>query len=217
MTTGKTTRLTIKFLGGKENIMEKSTENINKFEMSCRVISMVKHDGGTGFIRGYIKDGIDIYPGVYIPKSVYREFSHHSRVRIKGHLQTRTVKKDGQYRKIQQLVADSLISEPTLTEEHFGCKGKFFGPSFIRICLQGTVVKVIDNGNWYRYKINVSNNDKSNIVVINMKKLERHLNVKVGDKICAVCTYATPKKYINEEDVVYEDIIVSDLSIVESL
>lgn len=197
--------------------MEKSTKNINEFEMSCRVINMVKHEGGTGFIRGYIKDGIDIYPGVYIPKNVYKEFNHHSRVHIKGHLQTRTVKKDGQYRKIQQLVADSLVSEPTLTEKYFGCKGKFFSPSFIRICLQGTVVKVVDNGNWYRYKIDVSDNDKSNVIVINMKKLERHLDVKAGDKICAVCTYTTPKKYINEEDVVYEDIIVSDLSIVEGL
>ena len=195
--------------------MEISTDFNNRFELSCRIINMVKHDNGTGFIRGYIKNGIDVYPGIFIPKKAFVDLKYHSRVHIIGHINSRYITKNGKRRKVQQLIADKIEYEPTLTEKVFGEKGKFFEAQYIKIMLKGKIKDIIEENNWYRYKINVSDTEREKILIVNMKKLERHPKVKVGDTVCMVCAYSTPKKVINEEDVVYEDIIVSDLAIVE--
>ena len=58
-----------------------TNDNVNIVEISCRLVSAKKFESGAGFITGYVKNGTDVFPRIYCPKEVYKEFKKHSRIK----------------------------------------------------------------------------------------------------------------------------------------
>lgn len=191
-----------------------TNDNVNIVEISCRLVSAKKFESGAGFITGYVKNGTDVFPRIYCPKEVYKEFKKHSRIKVIGHISSRVVRENGKFKRTQQIVADSLELEQTLTEDYFGIKGKFFKDFTVSILLKGKLKSINRASGWSKLVLNIpTKTNPNNTVIVNMKDIDRPIQYSVGDTICAVCGLSTPQKVINEKNVIYEDIVVSDLAV----
>jgi hypothetical protein len=186
----------------------------NKFVITGRLISSRKNEDGTGWITIYTKNGIDIYAKIFCPKEIFKEMRNRSHVVATGYIKEKW--NASNHRNSQKFIAETLEYEKTITEEHFGEIGKFYKEPNIQIFVSGTVRSTMKKNGWYLYAVipDGDTKDKRTQLLIEMKELDRHPNVRVGDKICAVCSLSTPRKTLNDKTVYFENIIVSDLAVI---
>ncbi len=132
-------------------------------------------------------------------------------VEIKGRVQSYTRKENDRYTRHQVFFATSVKQDETLCGEKFAIKGKFYNEFQTAVYLSGAFVSEEERGNgWLHISIRVS--DKANdIVVVNMRKLDRQPKYKKGDPICVVGSISTINKDFNGEKVHYENIVVKDI------
>ncbi len=184
----------------------------NRVEVSGRIISIKSNNNGSNYITILTRNGRDAFLRFFCPKSVPVDgYKLRARVSVTGRVAS-THRKDsrtGKWVTDQFFVADDIRNTPTLTETAFGVKGKFFPDMDAKIYIHGTIENIKDDSEWIRYIVKV---DDKTTVRLNMKRLDRQPNIKVGDEIYTVCSVSTPKKNLNGRDVYFEDIIISDIA-----
>ena len=199
--------------------MEQSTykdqEVVNKVFVKGRVATISDVNGTVLFTVVSKNGNRTIFVKMSCKKSVMPQEIRgrgHARVDVEGHIESYLTKKDGKRHITQHFVADKITLSKTLTDEIFGVKGKFFEEPKAQVYLKGTLLSIIEDPEWYRYNIDISNEVRHTTVRVSLKKIDRPVEVKVGDTICALCTISTPEKQFSDGTKQFMDILVSDLA-----
>lgn len=192
-------------------------EVVNKVFIKGRIVTF-REVNGTPMFTVVSKNGNRIiFIKMSCAKSVMPENlknARHARVNIEGHIESYRAKRneEGKRRIVQHFVADKIEPSKTLTDEIFGVKGKFFEEPCIRVYLKGKLTGIVEEPEWNRYNIDLSQGNLHTTVRVSQKKIDRPVEVNIGDTICALCVVNTPEKHFEEGIKRMEDILVSDLA-----
>lgn len=194
------------------------TVSINEVEITGRIVGKREKGKDTVSITLISYNGRDTYPKFLCRKELLPEIAEqpHIKLHIKGHLESYNKKTPKGWIRQQRIVADEVNREETLTEKKFGAKGRFYKRAECFVNIKGKIRSVIDDGDWYRYLIEVDNDHISrhpSVLKVSMKKIDRQPLVINGDTVCCVCTVATNKKGEKGHERFYEDIIVLDITV----
>lgn len=195
----------------------KNETRVNKVVTTGRVISIRNVSKSKCIVTVISRNGRDIYPRFLCDISKIPPLQTHARVQVEGYIESHRYKdnEDGKWKVEQRIVADSIEPAVTITEEYFGKTGKFFAPFNTTVFIKGVVTDVKKSDNWYKYNINVSEDEQLPLTIqVSMKELERHPNIKKHDTVCTVCGISTPQKVFGDTTYNYENIVVSDIAIV---
>lgn len=194
--------------------MQSENKTVNIIESHGRICSIKERPNGEKIVTLFSKSGkLDIYPVFLCPKDINVDYPTHARICIKGYIRTY---KNKEKRVVQELIATSVESEKTMTEEAFGEKGKFFLEPKTLVYLKGNIDSFIVEEKWIRIKIKVrseSNKDKSYYINTSFKRPDRMPDFEKGKTISTVCSYTTPKKDIDEKIVYFGNILILDAAI----
>lgn len=195
----------------------KNEARVNKVLTTGRVISIRNVSKSRCIVTVISRNGRDIYPRFLCDISKMPPLQTHARVRVEGHIESHRYKdkEDGKWKVEQRIVADIIEPAVTITEEYFGEIGKFFAPLSTIVFIKGVVTDVKKSENWYKYNINVSEDEKQPLTIqVSMKELDRHPDIKKHDTVCAVCGMSTQQKVFGDTTYSYENMVVSDIAIV---
>lgn len=195
----------------------KTQEVVNKVFIKGRIATLREINGTPVFTIVSKNGSRTIFVRMSCAKSVMPEDlknKRHARVNIEGHIESYRAKRneEGKRRIVQHFVADKIEPSKTLTDEIFGVKGKFFEDPCIRVYLKGKLTGIIEEPEWNRYNIDLSQGNLHTTVRVSQKKIDRPIEVGIGDIICALCVVNTPEKHFAEGTKRMEDILVSDLA-----
>lgn len=185
-------------------------DTVNKIEASGRIIYEASIKGRKYFILFAKVDGRDNQIKFYYDGDLSK-FRHHTRVHVTGHVETiTTTSRSGKDATLKQYVADSVVSENTLTNEYFGVKGDFFNPMGAKVFVKGKILDIAkENSDWTRYMIDLK---EAGTPYISLNKRDRMPMLKVGDTICAVCHISTLKKERAGKASFIENIVIDDIA-----
>lgn len=195
----------------------KNETRVNKVLTTGRVISIRNMSKSRCIVTVLSRNGRDIYPRFLCDISKIPPLQTHARVMVEGHFESYRYKdkEDGKWKVEQRIIADSIEPAITITEEYFGEVGKFFAPLASSVFIKGVVTDVKKTDNWYKYNIDVSEDDSQPLTIqVSMKELDRHPDIKKYDTICAVCGISTPQKVFDNITYNYENIVVSDVAVI---
>lgn len=187
----------------------------NKVVIRGRLVNVRDGENGDEILVIASRNHKDIFPRVHLKPGNQFICRPHSRVYVEGHLETISFKLDDEdefWVNDQIIVGDTVRLEPTLCEDVFGAKGRFFAEPNTEIYLKGRIKNIEQEGDYFRYVIKI---DDGNSIRVSMRKLERHPIISIGDTVGCVCTMRTPKKEYEDKIVYFEDINVSDLCVIK--
>ncbi len=190
-------------------------ETVNEIELTGRLVKERIRQDGTAVVTMFSRCGRDVFLRFYCPAGTLPPHKQHAMLRIKGHMRIRK-SSDEDTGFVQGFVADEVSPQPTLAEERFGVRGRFFREPECRIYLKGEVRKVAESKGYLRIHMAVREGAEGGrmiTVLVNMKRLERQPEIRPGDTICAVCAASTPEGEKNGERKYWEDVIVSDIAV----
>lgn len=195
------------------------TQNLNKVSVRGRVVSdRIKNKRRILTIVSKIGNN-EVYTPFEGTDETIPDHNFHGIMCVNGHLESRRVKRGGREVAKTFFVADEVKEAKTITEEVFGIEGKFFEKHSTDVFLNGIVVGVQEEDDWLFYTIHLGKIGKrDNTARISAKKQDRHLNVKVGDRICACCKIKSAlisDAEHTDKKVPVNSIIVNDMAIVQ--
>ncbi len=188
--------------------------NRNEIIARGRVVNMTDRNENQKLLTVFSMSGKPVYIRFFCDSNLVKTLKPHSRVEIKGHAVTSRIKNGKKNIVSQNFIADEISPEVTMTEKHFGIKGKFFEPLTVKVLISGVVSKVVDEETWIRFSVDTADSDEEkNIIPLNMKKVDRQPNIEEGDKVYVVCGLSSPKKNIDGNVLSFEDLIVLDIAV----
>lgn len=195
--------------------------NYNEINYKGKIINRVSYDMLHDRLTVLSKNGKSIYVAFLCDKKKLESMGEviGLRVDIGGHIETRQERTRNGMVYRQRCFVDSIVPLNTMIEEKFGVKGKFYDNFSATVYLTGEVMDIKREADWYRYAIRIDGENEvgrtPSLVWISQRELDRHPNVKAGNKICCICSFSTPKKEVKGKTNVFEDIIVMDLAVME--
>ncbi len=187
----------------------------NKVVASGRVVRIRRLPNGSAVVMLASKASKMIFPSFTVPSGAWEKLRVRDRVHVEGHVETYLANTKAGKVKKQKFTADTIGKEPTLTEDYFGIKGKFYPEMYVRVYLRGEITGMTDTKDgWLHYVIAVDgdNDRRESFVKVNHKKPEYGKTFDKGDKICAVCGVTTAEKEKDGKQIKYEDICVLDIA-----
>lgn len=190
---------------------------INEIILSGRLIGIKENKDGSCFLKIISNSGNDIYPSFLYMDKLASTYKLRDKVDIKGHVSYAKTTTNGNINYVQRLIADSVEKTKTLVEERFGpqAHGKFFKKPNCVLNISGKVINVAESktGGWQKFNIETTDPvlQKPVKLFLNMKEIDRPKKISAGDEICAVCGLATPKKFLNGQNVYFENINIYDI------
>ncbi len=193
--------------------MTANTNVTNQIKTTGRIISVKLRKDRRANIVVHTKSRKDAYIKFICDPSLLDGIQIRSHVKITGHLSSYGGKdvESGKYSTTQFFVVDEIKKAKTLTEDVYGIEGKFYEQPSSAVYIRGKVSYIKDDGEWIRYAVKVGGTKV--MAFLNLKKLERMPDIKIGTEICTVCSVSTPVKNFDGKNVYYEDLIISDIAV----
>lgn len=199
-----------------------SNSDTNFFKAKGRIVSIRDgRDADTAIVTLIIKnDYRDVYPEIRCKKSMIPEHKAHGVFEIKGYISSEPSGRTG--REVPRLYATSIVLADTLLGKVFGAKGRFWEPESCYFYISGEIKEIKedtnDSGTYIRYyiKTTVPATGEETSLRVDWKKIDRHPEFKVGDRVCAACKINTPKKKIGSETRHFLNLDVFDMALAEA-
>jgi len=188
----------------------------NEITTVGRIISERRLNDKDVVVTLITKSPHDVYPQFICKKSLLPLYKEHSYVEVTGYADSHYGTEASGKPLIQKMYATSVRMAETVLCKEFGVKGRFWEQKPCMLYVSGIIKEIMEDDNYIRYILMTENPVTTEMVPIKIdwKKIDRHPEYGVGDKICAICKITTPKKRIGTEDRVFLNFNVFDMDYV---
>ncbi len=189
----------------------------NSFTARGRIVTINDTKDGLKRVTLMVKGERDVFPEICCKAELLPEFKEHAMIDVIGYVKSEYEKREEELIYRPRLMALSIAPAPTITEEAFGIKGRFWEPKPCIYLIEGTivhrVVDVVPSGDTYiRYYVETDCEGEKTVARLDWKQIDRHPELDIGDSVCAACNIHTPKKTLGNNTKHFLNLDVIDMA-----